>query len=82
MWNFEERCCMRTLIGHTNRVYSLQFDSNRDLIVSGSLDSTIRIWSALKGTCLFTLIGHQSLTSGLQLKVNCAGDMPTENVDI
>jgi len=38
--------------------------------VSGSLDTSIRVWSAESGACLHTLIGHQSLTSGMELRDN------------
>ena len=54
--------------GHTNRVYSLQFDGKH--IVSGSLDTSIRVWDVDNGNCIHTLIGHQSLTSGMELKNN------------
>jgi len=45
-----------------------QFDGVH--IVSGSLDTSIRVWSAETGACLHTLIGHQSLTSGMELRDN------------
>jgi F-box/WD-40 domain protein 7 len=37
-------------------------------VVSGSLDTSIRVWDIDKGVCQQTLIGHQSLTSGMQLR--------------
>ena len=43
-----------------------QFDGTH--IVSGSLDTSIRVWNADTGQCLHTLMGHQSLTSGMELK--------------
>ena len=46
----------------------LQFDGKH--VVSGSLDTSIRVWDVETGACLHTLIGHQSLTSGLELKDN------------
>ena len=45
-----------------------QFDGVH--VVSGSLDTSIRVWDVETGNCLHTLIGHQSLTSGLELKNN------------
>ena len=39
-------------------------------MVSGSLDTSIRVWEVETGECLHTLIGHQSLTSGMELKDN------------
>jgi len=46
----------------------VQFDGAH--IVSGSLDTSIRVWNAETGSCLHTLIGHQSLTSGMELRDN------------
>lgn len=39
-------------------------------VVSGSLDTSIRVWDATTGTCKHTLMGHQSLTSGMELRQN------------
>ena len=49
-------------------LFVLQFDGTH--IVSGSLDTSIRVWDVETGNCLHTLIGHQSLTSGMELKDN------------
>ena len=66
-------------------MHSTQFDGVH--IVSGSLDTHIRVWKADSGLCLHTLkggtldvetlldivhitVGHQSLTSGMELKSN------------
>ena len=43
----------------------LQFDGR--IVASGSLDTTIRIWNVDTGECMHTLLGHHSLTSGMQL---------------
>ena len=59
--------CLHTLHGHLNRVYSLLLDGKRNLVVSGSLDTTIRIWDISDGKMLHVLIGHTSLTSGMAL---------------
>lgn len=47
---------------------SWQFDGTH--IVSGSLDTSIRVWDVESGNCLHTLMGHQSLTSGMELRDN------------
>ena len=39
-------------------------------MVSGSLDTSIRVWDAETGACKHTLMGHQSLTSGMELRNN------------
>lgn len=46
----------------------LQFDGIH--VVSGSLDTSIRVWDVETGNCIHTLTGHQSLTSGMELKDN------------
>ena len=45
-----------------------QFDGIH--VVSGSLDTSIRVWDAETGNCKHTLMGHQSLTSGMELRKN------------
>lgn len=54
-----------TLIMYNN---DFQFDSTH--VVSGSLDTSIRVWDVETGTCKHTLMGHQSLTSGMELRDN------------
>lgn len=39
-------------------------------MVSGSLDTSIRVWEVETGACKHTLMGHQSLTSGMELRKN------------
>ena len=39
-------------------------------MVSGSLDTSIRVWDVETGSCKHALMGHQSLTSGMELKDN------------
>jgi F-box/WD-40 domain protein 7 len=46
----------------------LQFDGIH--VVSGSLDTSIRVWDVKTGTLKHTLMGHQSLTSGMELRNN------------
>ena len=47
----------KVLKGHDDHVITcLQFCGNR--IVSGSDDNTLKVWSAVSGKCLRTLIGH------------------------
>ncbi|KAI3376042.1 hypothetical protein L3Q82_016578 [Scortum barcoo] len=80
VWDPETEACLHTLQGHTNRtkksfcvlhsfdLLSLQFDGV--FVVSGSLDTSIRVWDAETGGCVHTLTGHQSLTSGMELRDN------------
>jgi len=69
MWSTvdnRENVCHRNLRGHTNRVYSLQYDGR--FIISGSLDFTMKVWDASTGNCRYTLHGHTSLTGLMVLK--------------
>lgn len=66
-----------TLEGHTGSVLCLQFDNKK--VVSGSSDSTIRIWDVETGTCINTL-DHAHEQSVLHLRfianrlVSCSKD--------
>jgi F-box/WD-40 domain protein 7 len=48
------------------------------LVISGSLDTTIRIWNIEDGHLVHKLLGHQSLTSGMQL---CGNTLVSANAD-
>jgi WD40 repeat protein len=48
----------KILIGHTNRISTIQIYNNK--IISASWDETVRIWDIKTGECLQTLQGHTS----------------------
>src|ERR1700692_3478903 len=45
MWD----SCLRTLEGHSAQIMSVAFSPDRTRIVSGSGDSTLRMWDAVSG---------------------------------
>ena len=50
--------CLLTLVGHTDLVRAMDvFSYNR--IVSGSFDTTVKIWDTERGLCIQTLTGHK-----------------------
>ncbi|KAI5701559.1 hypothetical protein M8J76_017263 [Diaphorina citri] len=53
---------------HVPDLFGFQFDGVH--VVSGSLDTSIRVWEAESGNLRHTLMGHQSLTSGMELRNN------------
>ncbi|KAL0970585.1 hypothetical protein UPYG_G00244050 [Umbra pygmaea] len=56
-WRAGDITSPKVLKGHDDHVITcLQFCG--DLIVSGSDDNTLKVWSALSGKCLRTLVGH------------------------
>jgi len=50
----------RTLRGHTNRIFSVVFSPNGQLLASASGDRSIKLWNPHTGKCLNTLNGHKS----------------------
>lgn len=50
VWNVDTGDCIHVLHGHYHQIYSCAFDGER--IITGSLDSTVRVWSAATGYVL------------------------------
>jgi WD40 repeat protein len=50
--------CLKTLEGHSSYVNSVAICD--DVIVSGSSDKTVKVWSLKSGECLKTLEGHSN----------------------
>ena len=50
--------CLRTLEGHTDSVKSVSVSPDGRRAVSGSSDTTLRVWDLESGQCLRTLQGH------------------------
>ncbi len=51
------RCSVKEFNGHTDGVMCLQFDDN--MLVTGSYDTTIRVWDVASATLVRTLCGHE-----------------------
>ena len=47
LWDVDSGECLHVFRGHTSKIYSVAFDGER--VVTGSLDSTVRVWSAHDG---------------------------------
>ena len=58
----------KILKGHTKNLISVLVKDN--LIISGSLDKTIRIWDIDSGCCLKTLEGHRDYVKSIFVKDN------------
>ena len=49
---------LRTLIGHTDEVWSVAISADGKTLVSGSKDQTIKVWELSTGKEMWTLRGH------------------------
>lgn len=56
--------CLHTLRGHDGPVLSVFFQDN--MIISGGMDTNIKIWELSSGACLKTLSGHRGGVTSLQ----------------
>ncbi|GAA5989093.1 hypothetical protein JCM10908_001154 [Rhodotorula pacifica] len=67
VWDILTGECRHILRGHTQKVYSVVYDSIRKQCASGSMDGTVRLWSTETGECRAVLEGHTSLVGLLGL---------------
>jgi WD40 repeat protein len=51
--------CIHVLEGHTSTIRCIKVLTNRPIAVSGSRDSTLRVWDVQRGRLLRVLEGHQ-----------------------
>ncbi len=69
VWKISTGETVHRLQGHTQKVYSVVLDNDRNRCISGSMDNMVKIWSLDTGSLLHTLDGHSSLVGLLDL--NC-----------
>lgn len=72
VWNYKQRRCIFTLLGHLDYVRTTVFHHEYPWILSASDDQTIRIWNWQSRTCICVLTGHNHY-------VMCAQFHPTED---
>ncbi|KAI8994586.1 WD40-repeat-containing domain protein [Pilobolus umbonatus] len=63
----ESGACIKTLSGHTDEVICLDFNHPKGMLVSSSLDGTVKAWDLYRNRCLGNLNGHNGLVRCLQL---------------
>ena len=73
---------MKTLLGHTNFVFCLNYNPNSNLLASGGFDETVRVWDVARGNVISSLIPFvEELTEqGKPLKVLPAHSDPVTSV--
>ena len=67
VWKISTGETVHRLQGHTQKVYSVVLDHERNRCISGSMDNMVRIWSLDTGSLIYTLEGHTSLVGLLDL---------------
>ncbi|KAF2971601.1 hypothetical protein GQX73_g1997 [Xylaria multiplex] len=68
VWRISTGETVHVLQGHTQKVYSVVLDVERNRCISGSMDSFVKIWDLETGSCLHTLEGHSLLVGLLDLQ--------------
>ncbi|OAL36723.1 hypothetical protein AYO20_04055 [Fonsecaea nubica] len=69
VWKISTGETIHRLQGHTQKVYSVVLDHDRNRCISGSMDNMVRIWDLNTGSLKYCLEGHTSLVGLLDL--NC-----------
>ncbi|KAI9890358.1 MAG: SCF ubiquitin ligase complex subunit cdc4 [Vezdaea aestivalis] len=67
VWKISTGETVHRLTGHTQKVYSVVLDTERNRCISGSMDFMVKVWNLETGTVLFNLEGHTSLVGLLDL---------------
>ncbi|KAJ5709835.1 hypothetical protein N7493_009427 [Penicillium malachiteum] len=70
LWDSATGLLLNTLEGHLGQVLSLTFSPNGQLLVSASIDNTIRIWDVAVGVLQKTLEGHSDRVSSVAFSPN------------
>lgn len=68
VWKISTGETLHRLQGHTQKVYSVVLDHERNRCISGSMDNLVKVWSLDTGSVLFNLDGHSSLVGLLDLR--------------
>lgn len=70
VWKISTGETLHRLQGHSQKVYSVVLDHQRNRCISGSMDNLVKVWSLDTGSVLYNLEGHTSLVGLLDLNSN------------
>lgn len=57
-WDLETNKVIRSYHGHLSGVYCLTIHPSLDLLITGSRDSTAKVWDMRTKACVHTLASH------------------------
>jgi len=70
---------LRSLVGHTMEIFSVDWTSTGQYILSGSGDKSIRVWDAQEGTCVFNMIKNNGKSEGPN-GITCVAISPDNHI--
>ena len=59
IWDISSGQELRRLVGHTDSVFSVAWDTQGKHLASGSRDKTVRVWEIVTGQEIYQLNGHK-----------------------
>ena len=63
--------CIKTCVGHTDRIKCVAISKTDEFFVSSGRDKIIRMWSFPEGNLLKTFIGHSNCVRSICVSNNC-----------
>ncbi len=60
-FNLTTRAAVKTYTGHTDWIYSLDFDAAAHRLVSGAFNGEVKIWNTQTGKCTLTFVAQPGL---------------------
>jgi len=78
VYDVATQAILRSLSGHTMEIFSVDWTSNGQYILSGSGDKSIRVWEADEGTCVYTMV-RPSKTEG-PTGITCVAVSPDNQI--
>ena len=67
LWDVTTGVCLKTFLGHTNRVWTVAYHPNGQQLISGGDDHATKLWNIKMGRCTKTIIGHTNAVLSLAL---------------
>jgi WD40 repeat protein len=58
LWKVSTGEVLKTFIGHTSAVNSINLSNENNFLISGSNDKTLKLWDVKTGECIRTYYGH------------------------